>query len=72
MQTNHDNIIEEQSNESKKYMISNEKFLLIKQYQQAISEITDASPTLRKIVNELITIENLEIVKEKLVKHYQC
>lgn len=53
--------------EAKQYFISDEKFDLLKQYQQSIFKSTEVSPALRKIVNELITIENLEKVKEKFL-----
>lgn len=53
--------------EAKQYFISDEKFDLLKQYQQSIFKSTEVSPALRKIVNELITIENLEKIKEKFL-----
>ncbi len=54
--------------ETKQYFISNEKFELLKHYQQAIFEATETSPALRKIVNALITSENLEKVKAKFIQ----
>ena len=53
--------------ETKQYFISDENFQLLKQYQQSIFAATEVSPALRKIVNELINVENLEKVKTKFV-----
>lgn len=53
--------------ETKQYFITNEKFELLRQYQQSIFESMEVSPALRKIVNELITVENLEKVKAKFI-----
>lgn len=57
--------------EAKQYFISDEKFDLLKQYQQSIFKSTEVSPALRKIVNELITIENLEKIKEKFLSIFR-
>jgi sulfur relay (sulfurtransferase) DsrC/TusE family protein len=60
-----------QNSETKQYFISDEKFELLKQYQQAIFEATETSPALRKIVNALITVENLEKVKANFIQVWQ-
>ena len=55
--------------EVKQYFINDEKFKLLKQYQQLIFEATEVSVALRKIVNEVISIENLEKVRNKIVEN---
>lgn len=54
-------------NKGKVYFLKDPKFQLLKQYQRAIFESTELSPSVRKLINELITEENLEKVKEKYV-----
>jgi hypothetical protein len=51
--------------EPKQYFFYDEKFKLLKQCQQEIFESTEVSPSLRKIINELISIENLQQLKSK-------
>lgn len=53
--------------DGKQYLIDGDKFLLLKQCQQQISKLTEFSPTLRKLVNKLITVENLEKVKMEIM-----
>ena len=50
---------------SKEYFINNENFELLKKYQQLIFKTTEVSPAIRKLVNELINVENLEKIKER-------
>jgi hypothetical protein len=56
--------------EAKQHFICDDKFQLLKQYQQLIFEATEVSPSIRKIVNEIITVENLNKVKDKYLRHY--
>lgn len=53
--------------EEKQHFLTDEKYQLLQHYQRFISKATDVSPTIRKLVNDLITIENLEKVKTKLI-----
>ena len=57
-------------NEKRQYFINDEKFQLLRQYQQEIFEVTEVSPALRKLVNELISVENLEKVKTKFINQW--
>ena len=57
-------------NEKRQYFINDEKFRLLRQYQQEIFEVTEVSPALRKLVNELISVENLEKVKTKFINQW--
>ena len=51
----------------KQHLISNEKFQLLKLCQQDIFLTTELSPSMRKIINELITEENLQTIKSKFI-----
>lgn len=53
--------------ESKQYLINNDKFQLLKQCQKEIFSETESSPSIRKILNELITEENLNLIKSKFI-----
>lgn len=55
--------------EVKQYFINDDKFKLLKDYQQLIFEATEVSVALRKIVNQVITIENLEKFRAKFVEN---
>ena len=52
---------------AKQYLISEKKFQYLKQFQRDVFESTEFSPSIRKIINELITEENLEHMKTKFV-----
>ncbi len=54
--------------DKKQHLISDEKFLLMKQCRQAIYEATETSPSVRKIINELITEENLQKITTKFIE----
>lgn len=62
MQENHEN------SDTKQYLINEANFLLLKQYQQAIYTATESSPSIRKIINELITEENLQKITKKFIE----
>lgn len=70
MQVNDENLTQV-SNDSKQHFINDENFQLLKQYQQLIFEATEVSPAIRKIVNELISVENLEKIKEKFLLNWR-
>lgn len=70
MQVNNENLTQV-NNDSKQHFISDENFQLLKQYQQLIFEATEVSPAIRKIVNDLISVENLEKVKEKFLLNWR-
>ncbi|HVV67972.1 MAG TPA: hypothetical protein VHE99_02890 [Gammaproteobacteria bacterium] len=60
------------SPESKQYFINDDKFQQLKQCQQIIFNAIEVSPSLRKIVNELITPENLEKVTKKYLSVFKA
>lgn len=53
--------------ETKQHLITDEKFNLLKECQNAIYVATESSPSMRKIINELITEENLQKIKVKFI-----
>lgn len=53
--------------DKKQYLITDEKFQLIRQCQQIIFEATESSPSIRKLINELITEENLQKITTKFI-----
>jgi hypothetical protein len=63
-------ITEKDSNEAieeKQHFINDDKYFLLQQCQQSIYKATEVSPSIRKLVNELVTSENLEKIKMKLI-----
>ena len=52
---------------TKQTFLNPDKYNLLKSYQQKVYERTEVSPTLRKLVNALITEKNLDIVIEKII-----
>jgi hypothetical protein len=59
------------NNEEKQHFITDQNFNLLKECQLEIYKATDLTPSMRKIVNELITEENLRKVKSKLISIYK-
>ena len=57
--------------DTKQYLISNEKFQLLIKCQQEVYEATEISPSRRKIINELITEENIQKVKSKFIEAWK-
>jgi sulfur relay (sulfurtransferase) DsrC/TusE family protein len=55
------------NNDVKQYFINEEKYQLLKKTQQEIYEKTEVSPAMRKLVNEVITEENLQRVVSKFL-----
>ena len=53
--------------EKRKYLLTDENFQRIKDVQREIFEKTEISPSLRKLVNSLITKEEIENLKQKLI-----
>ncbi len=51
----------------KKHFINEDKYQLLKQHQNDVFKEVEVSLSVRKMVNELITEENLEKVKSKFV-----
>ena len=60
-----------QENEVKQYFINDEKYQLLQQCKNAIYEATELTPSVRKLVNEVITMENLNKIRDKYIKTLQ-
>ena len=54
--------------ESKQQLINKEKYELLQKSQQVIYKATESSPSIRKIVNELINEENLQLIQSKFIE----
>ncbi len=54
-----------------KKLLTDDSYNKIRSVQNTIQDETDMIPALRKIVNELITDENLKHVTDKLIQDYQ-
>ena len=52
---------------TKPNFIHDDNFILLKKYQQKVYDATEVSPTIRKLVNALITEENLDVIINKLI-----
>lgn len=55
----------------KQHFFNNDKFQLLKQCQQDIFEATEVSPSVRKIINDLINTENLNDFKSKFINQWR-
>jgi len=53
---------------TQQHFIQDERFQLLKQCQQEIFLATEISPSIRKIVNELINRENIEALKSRFIE----
>lgn len=67
MQSTDNSIENNESIDTKQHFISDGKFSLLRQCQKEIFEATETSPSIRKIVNELINSESLEKLKSKYI-----
>ena len=57
--------------DTKQFLISNEKFQLLTAFQKEVYEKTEITPSRRKIINELITEENLNKIKSKFIESWK-
>ncbi len=63
----HQNTIEKE----KQYFITEENFQRLQKIQGEIYQKTEVSASVRKLVNSLITEENLTQVKDKMIEKYR-
>ncbi len=70
-QSNSNHYNKEDNNEDKKKLFSDEKFQKLMQVKQEIFLATDVSTSLRKIIDKLITDQQLEEVKNKLIEQFK-
>lgn len=57
--------------DDKQFFITEENFQRLRQLQQEIFLVTEISPSIRKLVNLLLTEENLKELKMKLIEQYR-
>lgn len=57
--------------EEKQYLINEENFQRLRQLQQDIYKATELSPSVRKLINLLVTEENLQQLKSFLLEQYR-
>ncbi len=53
-----------------KYLLNDEVYKLLRSAQEEIRELTDITPSIRKLINELVTENNVDKVKERLIKTF--
>ena len=58
--------------EEKRHLINDSNYHLLKQFQQDLFKEIELLPSMRKLVNELITAENLEKIKTKLINQWSA
>jgi hypothetical protein len=63
----HDSSIND-TKEDKQQYINKDKYQLLLQCQKSVYQATDSSPSIRKIINELITEDNLQKVKSTFIQ----
>ena len=56
-----------EASDLKQYFINDVQFQMLKQCQQEIYVKTEVSPAIRKLVNELINVENLQKIKNRFI-----
>lgn len=59
-------ILNEES--TKKFLMSDETYTLLTQAQSKIREATEVTPTLRKLINELVTQDTVEKLTKKFIE----
>lgn len=59
------------SNDEKEYLITEENYQQLRQVQQAVYQATEMSPKIRKLLNALITEENLMKLTQQLIERYR-
>ena len=72
--TNDDNINNETpKSENSKYLVNDENFKALIKTQADIYDATEMKISLRKLINQVITVEALDEVKNKIIRNInQC
>jgi hypothetical protein len=63
--------IDNEPTETRKFLLTEETFENFKKVQHEILDKTEISPSIRKMVNMIITKEEIDKVKEELILKYQ-
>ena len=53
---------------TRQFLLSDESYALLNNAKQKIKNETEVSPTLRKMINDLITSENVEKLTNELIR----
>lgn len=61
----------EAEDKEKEYLITEENYQRLRQVQQAVYLATEMSPKIRKLLNALITEENLTQLTKQLIERYR-
>ena len=69
--TEHENKINNNHQETKSNYIKPERYEKIRQCQESIFEATQISLSVKRIINELITEDNLQKIKEKFIQLFR-
>jgi hypothetical protein len=64
-------LIDNESTETRKFLLAEETFENFKKVQREILDKTEVSPSIRKMVNMIITEEAINNVKKELILKYQ-
>lgn len=60
----------EDAPEKEKRLLTDEVFTKLRETQQAINYETDITPNLRKLINEIMSDDNINKAKDNLIKRY--
>jgi len=64
-----ENVETQKNDESiKKFLLTNESFQILTSAQSKIKDVTETTPTLRKLLNELVTQEYVDKLTDKFIK----
>jgi hypothetical protein len=64
----HEMSTNDEDSTQKRFLLTDESYQLLRSAQQSINNETDVTPTLRKMVNCLITEESVESLAVKLIE----
>jgi hypothetical protein len=53
---------------TKRHLLSDESYAILSNAQRKIKEATEMTPTLRKLVNELVTTDSVESLTQKYIQ----
>ena len=65
---NHEGNESNESGHKNKFFLTDESFDLLRKAQQRISEVTELTPSLRKMINELVNPETVEKLIERMIE----
>lgn len=64
-----ENVETQKNDESiKKFLLTDESFKILTSAQSKIKDVTETTPTLRKLLNELVTQEYVDKLTDKFIK----